>query len=182
MYHTPLPRSFFALDTHAVARSLLGKLLVRRYQNTILTARITEVESYVGEDDLACHASRGRTARTEVMFGEAGHAYVYLIYGMYNMLNIVTEEKDFPAAVLIRGAVPISNIVKKIDSPGKLTLALHIDRTLNGEDLTNSNRLYVADDGFSVLQKDIQTSPRIGVDYAGPDAFLPWRYYINHSK
>src|SRR3989344_5142270 len=100
-----LGRKFFARGTHTVARELLGKLLVHRWRGRNICGRITEVESYVGENDKASHASRGKTQRTAVMFGEAGHAYVYLIYGMYNCLNIVTEHKDFPAAILIRGAV-----------------------------------------------------------------------------
>src|SRR5688572_15681769 len=98
-----LPRKFYARDTHIVARELLGKLLVREYRGKKVIARITETEAYVGEDDLASHARFGKTQRNAIMYGEAGHAYVYFIYGMYDMLNIVTEAKDFPAAVLIRG-------------------------------------------------------------------------------
>jgi len=149
------------------------------------------VESYVGENDKASHASRGKTQRTAVMFGEAGHAYVYLIYGMYNCLNIVTEHKDFPAAILIRGAV-LTNARSyyltlpspilgegNLNGPGKLTRALRITRALNNEDMVSSKKLYVVDDGYRIKKSQILTSPRIGVDYAGEDALLPWRYYLS---
>lgn len=173
-----LSSSIFLHDTHTVAKQLLGKLLVRTYRGKQLIARICEVESYVGENDKACHAAKGRTKRTEVMYGQAGHTYIYFIYGMYHMLNVVTEAKDFPAAVLIRGAVPIANIDCLTDGPGKLTRAMQITRALNTENLLTSERLYVATDGFQVPEAVIQSTPRIGVDYAGVDALLPWRYLI----
>ncbi|MBI4022207.1 MAG: DNA-3-methyladenine glycosylase [Candidatus Andersenbacteria bacterium] len=197
-----LPREFFARDTHAAAKDLLGKLLVRQWRGKLLAARIGEVESYVGENDRACHAARGLTPRTKVMFGEAGHAYVYLIYGMYHCLNIVTEREGFPAAVLVRGGVacPPTQVRGRseeggsrsyltptpsptlgegnLDGPGKLTRALHITRAQNGEDLVTSSRLFVADDGVRISPAGILTTPRIGVDYAGEDAKLPWRYFI----
>lgn len=172
-----LQKSFFARNTHNVAKNLLGKLLVRPVDNKKIIGRICEVESYVGEDDLACHAARGRTTRTEVMFGPPGHAYVYMIYGVYFCLNIVTEKKGFPAAVLIRGVTPVQNIFGKTDGPGKVSREFFIDRALNGEDLTASSQLYVADDGLKLDRTSIQTSPRIGVDYAGEYAWLPWRYF-----
>jgi len=143
-----------------------------------MTGRIVEVESYVGENDKACHAARGRTKRNEVMFGEAGRAYVYIIYGMYNCLNIVTERENFPAAVLIRALRQGQNILTATDGPGKLTRALHITRAQNREDLTVSEKLFVADDGLVVARSDIKRAPRVGVGYAGEDAMLPWRYYI----
>jgi DNA-3-methyladenine glycosylase len=188
-----LKQNFYNRDTHEVARDLLGKLLVRDVSGRQLTGRIFEVEAYVGEDDAACHAARGRTARTEVMYGPPGRAYVYLIYGMHNMLNIVTEAEGFPAAILIRGlaspspdkgrlgGVPSSRTAPMftpgvdMSGPGKLTQALQIDRTLNAHDMTQSEQLFVADDGFK--PRHIQTGPRIGVDYAGEDAKLPWRYF-----
>lgn len=177
-----LPRGFFARDTHAAAKGLLGKLLVRQWRGKLLAARICEVESYVGENDRACHAARGRTLRTEVMFGAAGHAYVYLIYGMYHCLNIVTERKGFPAAVLVRGAKGVRPPDEKgsdpFSGPGKLCLALHITRAQNGEDLTTSKRLFVADDGVRLSPARIVATSRIGVDYAGADAKLPWRYVL----
>lgn len=166
-----LPRSFFARDTHAVARDLLGKVLVHKSGKKTWSGRICEVEAYIGEDDLASHARFGKTNRNAIMYGEAGHAYIYFIYGMYDMLNIVTDKKHFPAAVLIRS-------VGDWIGPGKLTRAMKITRKLNGEDLVTSRRLYVADDGFRVPKKAIQASPRIGVAYAGKYAELPWRYYF----
>jgi len=107
-----LPRLFYERDTHIVAKELLGKVLVRKWRGKLLAGRIWEVECYVGENDKACHARKGKTKRNEVMFGRAGHAYVYFIYGMYNCLNMVTEEKDWPAAVLIRGIKQISVLPK----------------------------------------------------------------------
>lgn len=157
-----------------VAQELLGKLLVRQWRGKKIVAHINEVECYVGEDDLASHASRGRTPRTEVMFGEAGYAYVYLIYGMYNCLNVVTERTGYPAAVLIRSA-------DALNGPGKLTRALHITRTQNRLDLTRSDKLYIVDDGFTVSPTAIKALPRIGVDYAGDHALLPWRYYFPNA-
>lgn len=143
--------------------------------------RIFEVEAYIGEDDLASHARFGKTNRNAIMYGEAGHAYIYFIYGMYDMLNIVTDKKDFPSAVLIRGVTPSQPPPVrggiKLDGPGKLTKFMRITRKLNGEDLVTSKRLYVADDGFRVPKGAIQTSPRIGVAYAGKHAELPWRYF-----
>ena len=108
---SPLPRTFYSRDTHVVAKDLLGKLLVRKKDELNFIGRICEVESYVGEDDRASHASKGKTKRTEVMYGEAGHAYIYMIYGMYYCLNVATEVENFPAAVLIRACEPIENIL-----------------------------------------------------------------------
>ncbi len=194
----PLNRSFYARNTHEVAKELLGKVLVRIVNDVPLSGRITEVESYIGEDDLACHASKGRTPRTEIMFGPPGHAYIYLIYGMYNCLNVVTEIEGFPAAVLIRALQPILGREEMVihrkgakesnlaTGPGKLCQALQIDRALNGVDLTNADsELFLIDDGFSVLPENIATSARIGVEYAGEHALLPWRYFLPnlpHSK
>jgi DNA-3-methyladenine glycosylase len=177
-YSHRLSTSFFARDTHRVARQLLGKLLVRELSGQKLIGRLTEVESYVGVDDLACHASKGRTPRTEVMFGPPGHAYVYLIYGLHHCFNIVTDQTGFPAAVLIRGLEPVAGFTGLANGPGKLTKALNITRELNRENLATSPLLYLADDGFTVNPQDIQTSPRIGVDYAGPCALYPWRYFL----
>lgn len=114
-----LDRNFYSRDTHVVAKKLLGKLLVRQIGRKKIVGRICEVESYIGENDKACHASKGRTPRTEVMYGEAGHAYVYMIYGMYYCLNIVTERVDFPAAVLIRGAVLVSDLPQPLPRSGR---------------------------------------------------------------
>jgi DNA-3-methyladenine glycosylase len=189
----PLPRSFFARDTQRVARELLGKLLVRRWRGSALIGRITEVESYVGPDDLACHASKGCTPRTKVMFGPAGHAYVYLVYGMHELFNLVTEAEGFPAAVLVRAVEPISGIAamerargthklrQLTTGPGRMTQAMRISRHLNRVDCCTSERIFVADDGHSIEPSQIQTSPRIGVDYAGDWALRPWRYFLRDS-
>lgn len=188
-----LPRSFFLRDTQSVAKELLGKILVREVDHTLLACRIVEVESYVGHDDRASHASRGRTARNAMMFAPGGHAYVYFIYGMYWCLNVVTERKDYPSAVLIRAGEPLQGITymqqarrqkavtNLISGPGKLCQAMQIDRLLNGADVVTSKRLYIVDDGFKVRKADVGQSPRIGVAYAGEHALRPWRYYIASS-
>ncbi len=193
MRRNQLKRDFFERNTHVVADDLLGKTLVRHQHNEIFSGRIVEVEAYVGEDDAASHASRGRTPRTEIMFGEAGYAYVYLIYGMYFCLNIVTEANGFPAAILIRALEPtagmdgmyLSRKTEKLqqltNGPGKLCQALGITKDLNGIDMTISKELFVVDDGFTFSKKMIATSPRIGVDYAGGHAQLPWRYYVRDN-
>jgi len=182
-----LPRSFYERSTLDVARQLLGKYLVRRHPEGNTVGRIVETEAYVGPEDKACHASKGRTARTEVMFGRAGHAYVYLVYGFHHMLNIVTEAVEFPAAVLIRAAEPIQGIptmqsrrdiatLRDLASgPGKLCQAFAIDRTLNGHDLCGSV-LYLEDRGEAAPR--VVTTPRIGVDYAGPWKRKLWRFVI----
>lgn len=194
MKYKRLSLSFFARDTQVVARALLGKLLIRRWRNQQLIGRITEVESYAGENDLACHAARGRTSRTEIMYGEPGRAYIYLIYGMHYCFNIVTQEKNFPAAVLIRSLEPVANIAimqrarqqKNIynltTGPGKITRALHITSQLHGENITTSDRLWIADDNKNIMLSGIAAAPRIGVDYAGACASWPWRYYIKDSE
>ena len=129
---------------------------------------ITEVEAYDGINDKACHASKGRTVRTEIMFGPAGFWYVYLCYGMYDMLNIVTGPKDYPAAVLIRG-------VEGINGPGRLTKTLKITRALNGKKVDQKNGLWI-EQGISVSKNEIARTPRIGVAYAGAYAQKPWRF------
>jgi len=190
----PLPRSFYARDTHHVARALLGKVLVHQLKQQVLSGRIVEVEAYIGEDDLACHASRGRTPRTEIMYGEAGHAYIYLIYGMYYCCNIVTANKNFPAAVLLRALEPLTGIplmeknrphvnktTELASGPGKLTRALGITKKLNNIDMVSDHTFFVADDGMIVPKTSIGTSSRIGVAYAGPCALYPWRYFIKDS-
>jgi DNA-3-methyladenine glycosylase len=186
-----LPRSFYEQSTIDVAKQLLGKYLVRKHPKGNTVGRIVETEAYVGPQDLACHASKGRTARTEVMFGPAGHAYVYFIYGFYNMLNLVTEAKDYPAAVLIRAVEPVEGIdlmesrrrngaLRNLASgPGKLCQAFGIDRSLNGADLCGSV-LFVQDPG-QATPKFVAT-PRIGVDYAGRWKTKPLRFLIRGSE
>lgn len=156
-------------DAVDIAQKLIGKTLVRRFENgKIMRLNITETEAYRGEEDLACHASKGRTPRTEVMYWQGGVVYVYLIYGMYWMLNFVTSEQDFPAAVLIRG-------LEGIDGPGRVGRALQLDRSFYGDDLSVSERIWVEDHGKTPT---LLVSKRIGVDYAGDWALKPWRFTL----
>ena len=170
-----LPRIYFNRSTVTVARSLIGKYLVRSIGGRMLAGKIVEVEAYVGSQDKACHASKGRTQRTDVMFGPGGVAYVYLIYGMYHCLNVVTEREEFPSAVLIR-AIEIDG--ELIDGPGRLCRALQIDRRLNRVDLTIGESLWFEDRGKLVERRDVGAHPRIGVDYAGEWAKKPWRFRL----
>lgn len=170
-----LSRRYFSRPTIQVARSLIGKYLVRAIDGRILTGKIVEVEAYVGAEDKACHASKGRTQRTDVMFGPAGVAYIYLIYGMYHCLNVVTEREEFPSAVLIR-AIEIDG--ELIDGPGRLCRAMQVDRTLNRVDLTTGESLWFEDRGVLVKKADVGTHPRIGVDYAGKWAKKLWRFRL----
>lgn len=170
-----LSRAFFNRPTLTVARSLVGKYLVRENVKGKVAGKIIEVEAYVGPRDKACHASKGRTRRTDVMFGPAGVAYVYLVYGMYHCLNVVTEREEFPAAVLIR-AVEIDGDL--VDGPGRLCRTLEIDRSLNRLDLTIGKELWFEDRGSELRGEDIGRFPRIGVDYAGIWAKKPWRFRL----
>lgn len=170
-----LSRSYFSRPTLTVARSLIGKYLVRRNGKGTLAGKIIEVEAYIGPHDKACHASKGRTERTEVLFGPAGVSYVYLIYGMYHLLNVVTEREEFPAAVLIR-AIEVEG--RLIDGPGKLARAFDIDRSLNRIDLTTGEHLWFEDRGARVPGDRVGTFPRIGIDYAGRWAKKPWRFRL----
>jgi DNA-3-methyladenine glycosylase len=156
-----LPPAFFARSAEEVALDLLGKTLVRRRGRRLEAFSITETEAYVGPEDLACHAARGRTKRTEVMFGPAGRFYVYLIYGMHWMLNVVTGDVDHPAAVLLRGA-------GAIEGPGRLTRALKVTGALNGKSACERTGLWIADPGDVPPAEAILRTARIGVDYAGP--------------
>ncbi len=170
-----LPASFYARPTVPVARSLLGKYLVRETSAGLRTGRIIEAEAYAGFHDRASHASRGRTPRTDVMFGHPGLAYVYLIYGMYHCLNVVTERLDYPAAVLIRAVEHEKDL---IDGPGRLCRLFEIDRDLNYHDLTSGKALWIEDRGERIRPAQIEASPRIGVDYAGAWAAKPWRFRL----
>ena len=170
-----LTRAYFNRPTLTVARSLIGKYLVREIDGRVLAGKIVEVEAYVGPKDKACHASKGRTQRTDVMFGPGGIAYVYFIYGMYHCLNVVTEREEFPAAVLIR-AIEVDG--ELIDGPGRLCRALQIDRRLNRVDLTTGESLWFEDRGVSVRKGDVEAHPRIGVDYAGEWAKKLWRFRL----
>ncbi len=176
-----LGRNSYNKNTIKVAQDLLGCFLVRKIGNKLIRALITETEAYHGENDLACHASRGKTPRTEVMYGQSGHAYIYLIYGMYHCLNIVTERKNFPAAVLIRG-VKIDGVdYKKTNGPGKLCRELGIDRKLNGLDLTKKEKLWVEKPKKKISSKSIKKSPRVGIDYAGKCKKYLWRFEIREN-
>lgn len=175
MTKTILPRAYFSRATLTIARSLVGKHLVRSIDGRELAGKIVETEAYVGPHDLACHASKGRTPRTDVLFGPPGMAYVYMIYGMYYCLNVVTEREEFPAAVLIR-AVEVEGAL--IDGPGRLCRALGIDRTLNRVDLTIGKELWFEDRGGRVLSRLVGAHPRIGVDYAGEWAMKPYRFRL----
>lgn len=138
--------------------------------------RIVETEAYQGPEDLAAHSARGRTARTEVMFGPPGHAYVYLIYGCWNCLNVVTAAQGTPHAVLIRGLEPVDGIDNTTHGPGLLCRALHIDRSLSGADL-DGEVLWIEEPVGAWRRPRITRAPRIGVDYAGAWADKPWRLF-----
>ena len=154
--------------------------LVRFDGMTRRVGRIVETEAYQGPKDLAAHSSRGRTARTEVMFGPPGHAYVYFIYGFWNCLNVVTEEEGTPHAVLLRALEPVSGIADKTWGPGLLCRALSIDRTLNGTDLCGED-LWIERAPGKPAAPRVGRSPRIGVDYAGEWAARPWRFFDRDS-
>ncbi len=170
LMYEKLSKEFFLRDVLEVAPELLGKYLVRNYE-TSGTVRylITEVEAYRGEEDKACHASKGRTKRTGIMYHQGGKVYVYLIYGMYWMLNFVTGEKDNPQAVLIRG-------IENFKGPGILSGELKVDNSFYGEDLINSNRIWIEN---SHKKNDFYTASRVGIDYAG-DIWKnkPWRFIL----
>jgi DNA-3-methyladenine glycosylase len=176
----PLGREFFARDTTVVAQELLGKILVKRdRRGRVRSARIVETEAYHGPDDQASHAHGGPTPRSAIMFGEAGHAYVYQIYGMWFCLNAVTGPVGFPSAVLIRAAQILDDEDLRAGAgPGKLCAALEIDRvTHNGVDLCAAAApLCFTDDGAELGA--VASGPRIGVDYAGTCAARPWRYWL----
>jgi DNA-3-methyladenine glycosylase len=172
----PLPRAFYDRDAETVARALLGTVLVHRAGGAVRAGRIVETEAYLGPHDLASHSSRGRTARTEVMFGPPGHAYVYLIYGIHHCLNVVTEAEGTAAAVLLRALDPIAGIEGKTNGPGLLCRTLGIDRTLNGHDLV-STELFI-DAGEPVDPAEVVARPRVGVDYAGEWAGRLLRFYV----
>jgi DNA-3-methyladenine glycosylase len=186
-----LPRAFYARPVLVVARACLGKLLVHDAPEGLVAGRIVEVEAYRGPEDLAAHSSRGRTARTEAMFGPPGHAYVYFIYGMHWAFNIVAAEEGKPHAVLVRALEPVLGlelmaarrhveVARRRDlasGPGKLCAALGIDRRHYGADLCEGP-LFLAD---GPPPRSIGRSPRINVDYAGEWARRPYRFYERKS-
>lgn len=166
-----LGRNFYSRDVLEVAPQLLGQYLVKAGPDgEKFTYMITETEAYRGGDDMACHASKGRTPRTEVMFGEGGHIYMYLIYGMYWMMNVVTGDLGVPQAVLFRG-------LQEVSGPGRLTRLLEVDGAFYGEDLASSDRIWIEESGLS---PSYSTGPRVGIDYAGePWKDMPWRFLMN---
>jgi len=178
----PLPRAFYARPTVDVAHALLGKLLVRRppgKTGALRVARIVEVEAYLGVRDAASHARRGPTPRSAIMFGPPGFLYVYLIYGMHNCMNVITETDGVAGAVLLRAAAPVAGIVdlkRPLTGPGKLCAGLEITRRENGLDLTTGGDFYLADDGAPPPRR--AASARIGVAYAGAWAARKLRFYV----
>ena len=175
-----LPLSFYRRPALTVARALLGKVLVHETPSGRRQGRIVETEAYIGERDLACHASKGRTKRTEVMFGPPGRAYVYFIYGMYYCFNVVTEPEGIPAAVLVRALEPGPGIPPGLatNGPGKLCRAMGITLSQNGEDLLG-HRLFI-EDAAPIPRSRIERGPRVGVDYSGPWASRPYRLWIRN--
>ncbi len=165
-----LEAGFYLNDALSGAKAICGKILcVRQKDGTVIRRRITETECYMGEEDTACHAHHGKTNRTSVMYKEGGVAYVYLCYGMHNMLNIVTGPENHPQAVLIRG-------VEGANGPGKLTRLLGIDRSFNGVSLLDSDRIWLEADAF---EPTLESSTRIGISYASEeDQARLWRFLI----
>ena len=171
-----LKEKFFERPALAVTKNLLGKYIVRKWRGKIISAMITEVEAYDGLKDKASHASRGMTPRNVVMFGPAGHWYIYFTYGMHWMLNIVTGKEGYPAAVLIRG-------VEGINGPARVTKFFHIDKKFNGKITDKKNGLWIEGRGIEIKPSRIKKSPRIGVDYAGSIwAKKCYRFYIHSGK
>jgi DNA-3-methyladenine glycosylase len=175
-----LTRAFYARDTFEVARELIGMCLVHDDGAARRVGRIVETEAYCGPEDRAAHSSRGRTARTEVIFGPPGHAYVYLIYGIWNCLNIVTAATGTPHAVLLRALAPVHGLTEASWGPGLLCRAMRIDRRLNGADLCG-NVLWLERPSVRAPPPRIGRSARIGVDYAGHWARRLWRFFDRDS-
>jgi len=184
-----IPLTFFNRPALVVAKELLGCYLVTRDADGIARYLITETEAYVGPHDLASHSSKGRTKRTEIMYQQGGTIYVYFIYGMHNMLNIVTGAKDYPAAVLIRS---IENADRTIKGPGNVAKALHVDRMMNGKLLGKETNLWIEfptvpkrnpASAKAPARRRIIRTPRIGIAYAGPIwANKEYRFVLEKSK
>jgi len=169
---------FYAREAKTLARDLIGKIIVHQRRGRTYRARIVETEAYIGPHDLASHSSKGRTNRTEVLFGSAGHVYIYLIYGMYVMFNIVAGKRGSGQAVLIRAAEPLDDWDADLSGPGKLTRALRITRSMNGLDLTG-NRLYLVQN--AQYRPLIRRAKRIGVEYAGEWKNKMLRFFDSNS-
>jgi DNA-3-methyladenine glycosylase len=175
-----LTRDFYARPTLKVARELIGMHLVHDDGRTRRTGRIDETEAYLGPEDLAAHSARGRTPRTSVMYGPPGYAYVYLIYGVWNCLNVVTAVEHKPHAVLLRALAPLENLTEPSWGPGLLCHAMHIDRRLNAADLCGKT-LWLERPAVATPAPRIVRATRIGVDYAGEWAQRPWRFFDRDS-
>jgi len=187
-----LDNSFYARpDVVKIARELLGKVLVTEFDGKLTSGRIVEVEAYNGVVDRASHAYSGRrTRRTEVMYREGGTAYVYLIYGIHHLFNVVTNKQDIPHAVLVRGLEPLEGISTMLKRAGKVRLDHSLTRgpgnlsramglaTLHTGYSLYEGEIYIGDDGYRPRKTEIIATPRIGVDYAGADAALPYRFYV----
>ncbi|MBO5056632.1 MAG: DNA-3-methyladenine glycosylase [Lachnospiraceae bacterium] len=168
-----LLRRYYSQPATVLAADLIGKLLCRRTDAGILKYRIAETECYYREQDTACHASKGKTERTKVLYEKGGTAYVYLCYGIHSLFNVVTGKEGFPEAVLIRG-------VEDYNGPGKVTKAMSIDRSLNGIDLVTSKELWIEDDG---VRPEYTAAKRVGIDYATPEyRDVLWRYIIKDGR
>lgn len=175
-----LLREFYNRDTTTVAKELLGHYLVHRVDGREYIGKIVEVEAYLGQHDLACHTSKGLTKRTSIMFGPAGYAYIYMIYGMYYCFNVVTEGEGQGSAILIRALEPIQQIELRTQGPGLLCRAMHIDKQLNGHDMSSDNFYIckpVEEEKFTIVAR-----PRIGVAYAQEWAKELLRFYIEGNS
>lgn len=187
-----LPLSFYRRENVLqIAKELMGKILITQWNGITTSGRIVECEAYAGVMDKASHAYAGRrTNRNEIMYGEGGFAYVYLCYGIHHLFNVVTNTRDIPHAILLRSLEPLEGVPEMLErtgkekadytltrGPGNLSKALGIFTSHSGM-LLNGKELFLADDGFKYAAKDIAASPRIGVDYAGKDALLPYRFYV----
>ena len=170
-----LGKDFYLQDAYSAAQTICGKILcVRRHDDSVVRRRITETECYLGEQDTACHAHHGRTPRTEVMYHEGGVAYVYLCYGIHEMLNIVTGPAESPQAVLIRG-------VEGSTGPGRLTKAMGIGRSLNGISFIDSDLIWLETD--AAVPAPLKALPRVGISYASEeDRQRLWRFVVDNNK
>ncbi len=172
----PLPASFFERATPLVGRDLIGRTLCRRQPDgAVVRLRITETEAYDGPEDRACHAHRGRTARTEILYGPPGHWYLYLCYGIHWLANIVCGPEGYPAAVLLRGAGAYSG-------PGRLTRGLVVGKAQNKRLVAPESELWI-EAGEAVPDERVASGPRVGIDYAGPEwVSKPWRWVVKPSS
>lgn len=195
MQLSPLPESFYRAPVLDVARALLGARLVRILGNQRVAGYIIETEAYAGESDLACHARAGRTARTEVMYGPPGRAYVYFIYGIHWMLNCVTEPPGSPSAVLLRALLPSEGVeviaahraprrpAEWTNGPARICQALEIDQTCNGVDLTDPASKLVIESGADVADAAVQRGPRVGIERVPePWRSQPWRLWVDLKR